>query len=64
VGIGFRVVRCDFRHVIGKLLQGGTQPGLVVSFFLLFAFVRLRDFLISGMNASTIWSIVLLIDIG
>jgi hypothetical protein len=43
VTIRLLVVRCGFPHVISKLLQGGAQPSLVVSFFLLFAFVRLRD---------------------
>jgi hypothetical protein len=37
------VARFDLPHVIGKLLQRGTQPSLVVSFFLLFAFVHSRN---------------------
>src|SRR5262249_27759578 len=43
VGIFFFVTRRDFPHVIGKFLQGGAQPSLVVPFFLLFAFVRFRN---------------------
>jgi hypothetical protein len=63
VGIGFVVARRGFPHVIGKFLQGGAQPSLVVPFFLFFAFARFEIFVISGMNASTIWSIILLTDI-
>jgi hypothetical protein len=37
------VVRFDFPHVIGELLQRRPQPSLVVSFFLLFAFVHSRN---------------------
>jgi hypothetical protein len=62
VGIFFFVTRRDFPHVIGKFLQSGAQPSLVVPFLLLFAFVRFEIFVISGMNASTIWSIALLMD--
>src|SRR5262245_12359737 len=50
------VARFHLPHVSGKLLQRGTQPSLVVSFFLLFAFVHPRNPFISGMNDSTIWS--------
>jgi hypothetical protein len=35
--------RFNFPHVIGELLQSGAQPSLVVSFFLLFALVHLRN---------------------
>src|SRR6266576_7206152 len=37
------VARFDLPHFIGKLLQRGPQPSLVVSFFLLFAFVHSRN---------------------
>src|SRR5437764_13830375 len=42
------VARFDFPHVIGELLQRGTQPSLVVSVFLLFAFVHSRNLLHFG----------------
>src|SRR5919204_6121807 len=39
------VARFDSPHVIGELLQHSPQPSLVVSFFLLFAFVHSRNLL-------------------